>query len=185
MLGNGPLNGFRVPPQSITHIRCTADNVRYILKIGEEVTQLKMGHFLDGLSNYGISYDVLEPHEMPHRGVEACCIPENLDICIRDDVYECACKDEPRARFTIIHEFGHLILGHRRTMNREAINNQPLKTFEDSEWQANQFAAEFLMPLELIKKHGLNKPKKMEDFFNVSSVAATKRVNQLAKRNEL
>lgn len=184
MLGNGPLNGFRVPPQSIVNIRCTADNVRQILQIGEKITQLKMGRFLDELSNnYNIIYDVLEPHEMPHRGVEACCIPENLEICIRDDVYERACKDEARARFTIIHEFGHLILGHRRTINREVTTT--LKTFEDSEWQANQFAAEFLMPLELIKKHGLHKSEEIENFFKVSSIAAKKRLRQLTNQGDL
>lgn len=186
MLGNGPLNGFRVPPLSTGNIRCTADNVRQILQIGEKVTQLKMGRFLDELSvQYNISYDVLEQHEMPHHGVEACCIPEKLEISIRADVYERACKDEPRARFTIIHEFGHLILGHRRTINREVMNHQPLKTFEDSEWQANQFAAEFLMPLELIKKHGLRKPEALEMFFNVSSVAAAKRLRQLTNQGNL
>lgn len=184
MFGDGPLKGFRVNPQSIVNIRCTADNVRQILKIGEKVTQLKMGRFLDELSsNYSIIYDVLESHEMPHHGVEACCIPENLEICIREDVYERACNDEPRARFTIIHEFGHLILGHRRTTNREIVTH--LQTFEDSEWQANQFAAEFLMPLELIIKHGLRVSEELEEFFNVSSIAATTRVRQLTKRGEL
>jgi len=184
MFGTGPLNGFRVPPRSIANIRCAADNVRQVLEIGEKVTQLRMGHFLDELSNkYNIVYDVLEPYEMPHREVEACCNPESLEICIREDVYERACKDEPRARFTIIHEFGHLILGHRRTINREVPTT--LETFEDSEWQANQFAAEFLMPLELMKKHGLRKPEEIESFFNVSSIAAAKRLRQLTKRGDL
>ncbi|MFZ2160994.1 MAG: ImmA/IrrE family metallo-endopeptidase [Sideroxyarcus sp.] len=184
MLGNGPLQGFRVHPRSIVNIRSTADNVRQVLQIGGNITQLEMGRFLDELScNFSIIYDVLETHEMPHRGVEACCIPENLEICIREDVYEHACRNEPRARFTIIHEFGHLILGHRRTVNRE--EGATLQTFEDSEWQANQFAAEFLMPLELINKQGLSNSGELERFFNVSGIAADKRVRQLTKRGEM
>jgi hypothetical protein len=184
MHGNGPLNGFRVAPRSIGDIRQTADNVLQVLEIGSGVAQLKMGHFLDGLSKYGIVYDILEPHEMPHSGVEACCIPEDFYICIKDDVFKRACNDEPRARFTIIHEFGHLLLGHSRTMNRE-VSNQLLKTYEDSEWQANQFAAEFLMPLSLIKQNGFSNVGELESFFNVSRPAAERRMKQLKSRGEL
>lgn len=184
MIGNGPLHGFRVPPTSVQHIRLVADHARQVLEIGEHVGALNIGYLLERLTEYGITYDVLEESEMPHLDVEACCIPERLLICIREDVYIKACENECRARFTIIHEFGHVILGHQRTINREALASPP-KTYCDSEWQANQFAAEFLMPLEVIKKHGISSPSQIELFFRVSQKAAQKRISQLNKRREI
>ena len=47
-----------------------------------------------------------------------------------------------RRRFTIAHEIGHLLLGH--TCTDPDLDNDP-------EAEANQFAAELLMPLALLK----------------------------------
>lgn len=133
---------------------------------------------------YSITYDVLEADEMPYLDVEACWDPDSVTMHIRTDVFEKACRNDPRARFTVMHELGHGLLGHRRTINRAGVGRPP-KVYEDSEWQANQFAAEFLMPLEVIQNFGLNTAFKIEMHFNVSSPAATLRVRQLEKRGEL
>lgn len=185
MIGNGPLGGFRVAGRRITDIRVSADNVRRVLEIGGAPQDLNIGLFLDRLSvKYSITYDVLEPDEMPHPDVEACWDPESITMYIRSDVFEKACWDDPRARFTVIHELGHGLLGHRRTINRTGVERSP-EVYEDSEWQANQFAAEFLMPLGIIQSLGLNTARKIEMHFNVSSPAAIRREKQLAKRGEL
>jgi Zn-dependent peptidase ImmA (M78 family) len=47
-----------------------------------------------------------------------------------------------RRRFTIAHEIGHLLLGH--TCTDPDLDNDP-------EAEANQFAAELLMPLAILK----------------------------------
>lgn len=133
---------------------------------------------------YSITYDVLEPDEMPHPDVEACWDPESVTMHIRLDVFEKVCRGDPRARFTIMHELGHGLLGHRRTINRSKME-QPPKVYQDSEWQADQFAAELLMPLAVIKSQGLNTAMKIETHFNVSSPAAMVRVRQLTKYGEL
>lgn len=49
-----------------------------------------------------------------------------------------------RKRFTVAHEIGHLILGHTQ-QNYDSSD----KSLDDVE--ANQFAAELLMPLEMLK----------------------------------
>lgn len=184
MIGNGPRNGFRVPQRNINNIRKAANSVSEFFGITDNVRDMSMSKFLDGLAQYGIAYDVLESEDMPTLGVEACCIPENLIICIRSDVFENACNNEPRARFTIMHEFGHLILGHQRTVNRE--NSTAIqKTIEDSEWQADQFAAEFLMPYEVIMSNSLKTEDQIQTYFNVSSSAAYLRIKQLTKRMEI
>lgn len=48
-----------------------------------------------------------------------------------------------RKRFTIAHELGHLLLHNE--------NNFPISNYRDKEKEANQFASEFLMPMETVK----------------------------------
>lgn len=185
MIGNGPLGGFRVAGRGVAEIRVSANNVRRILEIGDAPQDIDVGLLLDRLSvKYSITYDVLEPGEMPHEDVEACWDPESMTMHIRSDVFEKACWGDPRARFTIMHELGHGLLGHRRTINRSGADRQP-KVYEDSEWQANQFAAELLMPLDVIRSQKLNTATKIERHFRVSYQAAALRVKQLEKRGEL
>lgn len=185
MIGNGPLNGFRVAGLKVADIRLSADNVRNILRIGDAPQDMDMGLLLDQLSvNYGITYDALEPEEMPYEDVEACWDPDTVTMHIRLDVFEKACSNDPRARFTVMHELGHGLLGHRRTINRSGNDRKP-EIYEDSEWQANQFAAEILMPLDVMRRERLNTACKVENHFNVSSQAAAKRIKQLSQRGEL
>lgn len=51
-----------------------------------------------------------------------------------------------RQRFTIAHEIGHLLMGHTRECSIDLYDDK-LKNIE-----ANQFAAELLMPLQILKK---------------------------------
>lgn len=186
MIGDGPLGGFRVPPCGVAQIRLSADNVRRVLNIRDAPQHINFPALLDRLSvDYAITYDVLDEAEMPHEGVEACFNSENLVIYIRTDVFEKLCQNDTRARFTIMHEFGHFLLGHRRTINRSTQKLSPLKVYEDSEWQANQFAAEVLMPLEVIRVQGLTTAADIEKYFHVSCQAAALRAKQLIKRGEI
>lgn len=50
-----------------------------------------------------------------------------------------------RKRFTVAHEIGHILLGHT-SCNQGNGNSSPLEV------EANQFAAELLMPLALLKE---------------------------------
>jgi Zn-dependent peptidase ImmA (M78 family) len=52
-----------------------------------------------------------------------------------------------RNRFTVAHELGHAMLGHTTECNRSSI-----VTKDPREVEANQFAAELLTPLELLKQ---------------------------------
>ena len=102
----------------------------------------------------GFNYEYVEKMKM--GGVEGLTIPETNTIRIREDVYEAAMRDEGRARFTIAHEIGHYVMhknqvpGFSRTKEKLVIDH---KVFEDSEWQANAWAGELLMPYHLI--HGM------------------------------
>jgi len=104
---------------------------------------------------------------------------------LTEQVYEKACRNDPRSLFTVFHELGHALLGHRRTLNREPVGGAEIKTFEDSEWQANQFAAEILMPVDEIKYRGLRTGDDLADAFGVSTEAARIRVDRLKRRGEM
>ncbi len=133
-------------------------------------------------NRFGIEYQIVEDYELP-RGVEAACIPEKSLIQIRNTTYVDACRNDGRARFTIIHELGHLLLGHQRSLHRD--NGRKIEAFENSEWQANQYAAELLMPLTTILDEKFFTPWEIQCEFGVSRAAAEKRIRLLIKHGDL
>lgn len=175
--------GFRVSGRSISEIRGAALRIRETFKLPEGRFDLEV--FLESLYLWGVTVDVVEDDdEIIPDGVEACCVPEQLTIYLRRAVYESARRSEPRALFTVFHELAHLLLGHRRTWNRER-NRKKVEIWENSEWQADQFSAEITMPLPTIKKYRLNTAAKIATHFGVSMAAAGRRIQQLVKRGEL
>ena len=112
----------------------------------------------------GFVYDIVEDEDLPGKYAQA--IPAENRIEIRQSTYEAAVAGDPRARFTIAHEVGHLLLAdevpdslvsyarHDRTV--------PLRAFEDPEWQANEFAAELLAPCRLVA--GMTDQRIKEEF---------------------
>lgn len=112
----------------------------------------------------GFVYDVVEDEFLPGKYAQA--IPEENLVEIRQSTYEAAVDGDPRARFTIAHEVGHLLLadevpdGHASYARRD--RNIPLRPFEDPEWQANEFAAELLAPCRLVA--GMNAQGIKDDF---------------------
>ena len=74
-----------------------------------------------------------------------------------------------RQRFTVAHEIGHLLLGHTGKNFILDLNSK-----KPEEIEANQFAAELLMPLEMLKKDFQNGKKNAKDIaktYNVSEEA--------------
>ncbi|MBK5929075.1 ImmA/IrrE family metallo-endopeptidase [Halochromatium salexigens] len=67
---------------------------------------------------------------------------------------------EPRKRFTIAHEIGHLIqhidpeIGVREFIDTKKTLNRKDSYWDSKEYEANNFAAQLLMPVSLLKKHG-------------------------------
>lgn len=168
--------GYKVPPRSILNIRQIAEHVREV--VGDPKNA--MGQILEELL-YSGTLDVV-PNDDPRlaRGVEAVYIPEDKCIRLRDCDYEaCILGTRTRSMFTFWHEFGHLILGHERSFSRE--ESQEHKAYEDSEWQANTFAGELLMPFTIIEAEGLILPEELTERFGVSFEAARIRLKQLKR----
>jgi len=173
-------NGFYVPPKSVEAIRSAAERLRPIL-VPDGAPDLE--NFVQSLEEqFGISYDVVEDHLLP-PGVEALCLPERPEIVFSATAYDGVIRNDGRARFTVFHELGHLLLLHSRTFHR-GLTGQP-ELFENSEWQADQFAAEMLMPLSVIRSRNLSEAGELQREFKVSYSAASKRLKQLKRRGEI
>lgn len=169
--------GFSVPPLRKQAIVNAAQHARKVLALPDGA--IDAGRLLDQLTVFGIYYDVLDRAvDFMPAGVEACYLPEDRTIYIRDAVHAQMCRPGTRAQFTLGHELGHAVLAHRRTFNRQAAN---VPIYCNSEWQANTFAAEFLMPVELVKKHQLSCAADIADYFGVSQAAARNRWESIAK----
>lgn len=96
-------------------------------------------------------------------------------------------QDEKRRRFTIAHELGHLFLHMGYLTNAELWERQDENIYHrlgssEKEYQANEFAAAFLMPQnEYIKIMNENiigdkvNTSKIAEYFNVSVEAASNR----------
>jgi len=125
------LHGVKVPALRIADIRSFATSIRQNSQIGIH-DPFPVLDFLEFSLTGGIDgFDWISSDDLP-RGVEACAYPdgcaENPDgpyIKIRDTVYEAAHRREGRARLTILHECGHILL-HRKVAvhHRGAIGAQ-------------------------------------------------------------
>ncbi len=96
-----------------------------------------------------------------------------------------------RRRFTLAHEFAHFVLHRDFLMQNNKITDGILfrssNNFDQRETEANQFAADLLMPKDLFDdaiKQGKNKIKDLADLFQVSYSAIKYRAYKLGYLKE-
>jgi Zn-dependent peptidase ImmA (M78 family) len=87
-----------------------------------------------------------------------------------------------RQRFTIAHELGHFLLSHGNSF-RDGSEQYSSTNYDIKEVQANQFAAEVLMPESAVKffimEKGLSNIDDLARSFNVSQAAMMFRLKNL------
>lgn len=90
-------------------------------------------------------------------------------------------KPQPRARFTVAHELGHIVLGHVRPGSVTAANREPQPGDSPEETAANQFAARLLAPACVLWGLGVHTPEEIMELCWISRPAAEFRAQRMAE----
>ena len=138
-------------PLSRKRIRWLANNLRKAFNLQDDI-YIPIVLILEALGREGCFNLELAPiSEMPCAFGEY--IPSEKILRIREDIYLDASDGDGFARSTCAHELGHFIMGHGEEpikFSRHANSTAIIKPYEDSEWQANAFAGELLVPKHLV-----------------------------------
>jgi IrrE N-terminal-like domain len=146
--------------------------------------------------NYGVNY-------LP-TGIEGMSTydqdREEILVTLDHDTYLSLVEGTPRALFCLCHELGHVCVHAVKLIEMSSIPHEVAalnrgevsahRAFEDTEWQANAFAAAFLMPAaglaEIESNRGVLTAQELTRRFNVSFDAARIRLDSFrVRRNEL
>ncbi|MTC46558.1 ImmA/IrrE family metallo-endopeptidase [Providencia sp. wls1922] len=142
------LRGNRVNPMNEIDIERRA--MGFCLAFNLKNKSLKRTkHFdkvFESFTEFGITIDPIEDREWEEYTYDLTIghfDPNTWTISIPNRIYVNACKGERDALFIIMHELGHLFLGHRPLLHK---SNKPAIESEDAEWQADTFA-EYILGL--------------------------------------
>ena len=180
------LHGVRVPPLNIRDLREIAAVIRRAFQLDDRAS-FPVLHFLEWTMpelREGFDWEIVESLS---DGDEARAYPDGAPsypdgplIQMLPQVYEEAGKNKGRARLTILHECGHVLLHSHVAVHHRGLVGAELPCWENSEWQASQFAAELLMPVA-----SLNTRESLESYMDrmgVSREAACNRALQLERK---
>lgn len=167
-------SGTVVAMRNARQIEQLAATVRRVLGIpaeGRIAMQPILEHALDVIFEDG-HFEVLEDHEM--AGAEARVSTYEPVISLSARTYRQLQKSDARARMTVAHEVGHLLMHCAMPV---AMNSGTYDPRRDPEWQADMFAAALLMPrTAFIKMASINQAMQV---FGVSRSAAVQRARRL------
>lgn len=142
---------YKATPTSREELSNMANRLRSILGLNKTlyIPIVELLEFIFPQIDKNFDYEIVEQDKLP-KGTYALTYPDDGKILIRSDVYEEACSGKARARFTIAHELCHYLI-HESANISFARTVEEIPAFMNPEWQANVFAAEFLIPKDLIK----------------------------------
>jgi hypothetical protein len=161
-------------PRSKVAIRREVENLKRKLNIPIN-SKTDVAKILDEMTDLGYEYEIVPDNELDDA-VYAITEINRMSIetiKIKESVYLRAIEGSSRDRFTIIHEVGHAVMHSERIYHRRG---EEIKVYENPEWQADQFSAEFLMPIKGIK--GMD-AYEIKEKYNVSKSAALRRVKAI------
>lgn len=173
--------GFVVMPKSIRDIRRQTDRIRAALDFDPTkpfpIVRF-MEHILPSIFK-NFRFEVCTIKELGDKEGET--LPLRQTIRIREDVYLGMCEGIGVHRFTGGHETGHLFMtmDFEPSMARSFTNEH--KIYCSSEWQADTFAAELLMPFE---ECIVLTPEEIKNRYKVSGKAADLRARKIRKEIE-
>ncbi len=122
----------------------------------------------------------------------------NFVIQLSEEAYAGLENDLPRSRFSVCHEIAHVVLHYPELMKLSRIphthtallrsSSRTHPVYFDTEWQANAFAAAFLMPaiaLKEMENQGQLTSSSIQEEFVVSYSAALTRMGVYSGRRRL
>lgn len=175
---------YEVAYKSKLQIRNYARYVRRMLKIEGayvDIVRLVEVQFPQFIPNYNFRVVNSEDIDVNMGGISACTEVKDgkITMYVLESVYDEALKDRGRARFTLAHEGGHVLMHCTEDIKLNRIEcpdklRIPIENERNSEWQADQFAAELLAPLDMIQ--GMTKNEIMWKF-KVSNTCALNRIS--------
>ncbi|MDR0809231.1 MAG: ImmA/IrrE family metallo-endopeptidase [Gemmobacter sp.] len=140
---------FKVPPLSWAAIELKADRFRQQFGL-DAYPRAPVSELIEQVLDYQLGLVRFEVGSRKEMGqAEGYTCPNGEFIMLREDVYEGVCAGEGRARFTAAHELGHWYM-HTNIPLARAKQGDGTRPFCLAEPQANQFAAQFLMPRRFI-----------------------------------
>lgn len=142
------IRGQRVWPKSYREIQSIANDFRKDCGSPSEPADLALlvEYMIDGDMFY-----ILEDDDPFLSNEYAKTVPESHKIYVRNSVYCGMVDGVSRDRFTIAHEIGHAVL--HGGQSHFARTDREHKIYEDAEWQADVFAANFLIGDHEQSKH--------------------------------
>ena len=172
------MGSIKTKPRSIKEIRKKANLIRTVVKrIHGQDEEFPIIEFVESYLPQIFDEFILHVEEVNvmnnNHGLTDV---KSGTIRLREDVYNGACDGKGRDRFTIAHELGHLLLHSQDNLELARSDNE-IKAYENPEWQANRFAAELLMPLDLITSD--DTVETLSRRFGVTYSAAEVRLNSL------
>ena len=164
-----PLSGAKIK-KIANQFRDAFDLKKAYLKIPQLYEALQSMEFLE--------FEIVED---AHMSEEARTFPDKSFIEIKESIYNGACEGDGHCRFTLAHELGHLLL-HKNQNSKSYARGEVAKheVFEDSEWQADEFASELLMDSRLISDDMTSNKAAKE--FGVSKMAAGYKIYKVNKK---
>ena len=159
-----------------------ARNLRVNLDIDDEL-RLDVIDVVQKLKHRGDIADYVRVPDHRMLDADAKFNPDDRNLYLQESTYNAAKRGEPRARWTVAHEIGHIALEHRRTRNRSSLPAEIERiapTIRRDETQAHKLAAAFLAPFHRADFSLETTATQLADRFGISLSAATRRVEELA-----
>lgn len=177
--------GYKVMPSSRRAITNFAWRVRSELNVALskridviQIIESVLPVLFKNVGFWGI--EVVPDSEMGSVYAETKIEADSIYIRVAVSVYERASNGAARDLFTLAHEIGHFLL-HRSVAFERNSNDGKHSYYEDSEWQANVFAGEFLAPSCAL--NGLS-VEEIASHYGISSTAARIQNEQFLKNTK-
>lgn len=175
-------NDFKVQARSWDDIAQICDVLRHNLGLSD-VAHFPIMEVLERVLDHKLNLVRLEVGDQAEmRLAEGHTCPRGEFIELREDVYHAAWVGDGRARFTAAHELGHFVM-HTNVPLARAMPEEDVRPFRRSEAQANQFAAELLMPPRFFLP--IDDERSVMDRHGTSWEAASNRLDYLRKKDKI